>query len=217
MKLNNEPYSEETIKLKRKMPVRNIVIMVFLVAIQVIAILLAAVNKPRPLDQIDEYNVTVTPQSDGTLKIEYDIVWRALSVSEPLEWVEIGLANSHYSLIPDSVSSTVREAIPIKDDDYPYMQLDLKKTYSGGEVVHLTFAINQREMLCEEDGAYFYEFVPGWFNEISIEKYRFSWYDNGKITDIGTHEQLMNNNEIYQELYRSQNNKESNVGGEVNG
>lgn len=41
--------------------------------------------------------------------------------------------------------------------------------------------------------------------------------DNGKITDIGTHEQLMNNNEIYQELYRSQNNKDSNVGGEVNG
>ena len=41
--------------------------------------------------------------------------------------------------------------------------------------------------------------------------------DNGKITDIGTHEQLMNNNEIYQELYRSQNNKESNAGGEVNG
>ena len=41
--------------------------------------------------------------------------------------------------------------------------------------------------------------------------------DNGKITDIGTHEQLMNNNEIYQELYRSQNNKDSNAGGEVNG
>ena len=41
--------------------------------------------------------------------------------------------------------------------------------------------------------------------------------DNGKITDIGTHEQLMNTNEIYQELYRSQNNKDSNVGGEVNG
>ena len=41
--------------------------------------------------------------------------------------------------------------------------------------------------------------------------------DNGKITAIGTHEQLMNTNEIYQELYRSQNNKDSNVGGEVNG
>lgn len=41
--------------------------------------------------------------------------------------------------------------------------------------------------------------------------------DNGKITAVGTHEQLMNTNEIYQELYRSQNNKDSNVGGEVNG
>ncbi|MBO5067962.1 MAG: ABC transporter ATP-binding protein [Clostridia bacterium] len=40
--------------------------------------------------------------------------------------------------------------------------------------------------------------------------------DGGTISALGTHQTLMENNEIYQELYRSQNNKESD-GGEVNG
>ena len=40
--------------------------------------------------------------------------------------------------------------------------------------------------------------------------------DGGTISALGTHEQLMKTNEIYQELYRSQNNKD-NEGGEVNG
>jgi ATP-binding cassette subfamily B protein len=29
--------------------------------------------------------------------------------------------------------------------------------------------------------------------------------DNGTVTDVGTHEQLLKNNSIYQELYYSQN------------
>ena len=41
--------------------------------------------------------------------------------------------------------------------------------------------------------------------------------DRGTITAIGTHEQLMQNNEIYQELYRSQNNKDNKTGDEING
>lgn len=40
--------------------------------------------------------------------------------------------------------------------------------------------------------------------------------DNGKITDYGTHEQLLERNEIYQELYYSQNSAKVN-GGEQNG
>ena len=179
----NEPYSEESIRAKRKIPKRNIIIMVILVAIQLTAILLAAFYEPKPLDSIEEYNVTVTPQLDGTLNIKYDILWRALSKSEPLEWVEIGLANSYFTLIPDSVSNNVEEAIPLYDDDYPYMQLDFKRSYSDGETVRFSFEINQREMLCLDGDNYLYDFVPGWFNEISVEHYCFSWFDNGVATD----------------------------------
>ena len=180
------PYSEKTVKERRKMPIKNIVGMIFLVAFQVIAILLAAFYdpEPEPLDHIEEYNVTVTPNYDGTLNIKYDILWRALDESEPLEWVEIGLANRYFSLLPGSVSHTVKEATPIHDEDYPYMQLDFRDTYSGGETVRFSFEINQREMLCKDGDRRFIEFVPGWFNEISIEKYHFAWYDNGEITNL---------------------------------
>ena len=48
------PYSEKTVKERRKMPIKNIVGMIFLVAFQVIAILLAAFYdpEPEPLDHI---------------------------------------------------------------------------------------------------------------------------------------------------------------------
>ena len=40
--------------------------------------------------------------------------------------------------------------------------------------------------------------------------------ENGKIADFGTHDQLLKSNEIYQELYYSQNSAKVN-GGEQNG
>ena len=48
------------------------------------------------LDQITRYELTVTPQEDGTLVMTAELDWLVLdSDSEgPLEWVQIGLPNS---------------------------------------------------------------------------------------------------------------------------
>ncbi len=173
------PYSEETIKKKRKMPKRNIVIMVVLVILQIAAIIFASCYdpEPQPLDLIEEYNVTVTPNYDGTLKIEYDILWRALDDSEPLTWVEIGVPNNSYTIDQKSFSDTISYVNKYSFTDYTSVRVNFKDSYIDGETVRFSFSITQSQMLCREGDDFFIEFVPGWFNEISVEKYRFAWYD----------------------------------------
>ena len=58
----NGTFEAETIRKKRKMPVKNIIIMVFLVLLQVLLITLACFYEPVPLDVIEQYNITVAPQ-----------------------------------------------------------------------------------------------------------------------------------------------------------
>ena len=46
-------------------------------------------------------------------------------------------------------------------------------------MVEFSFKINQKDMLCKNESGYFYEFVPGWFNEIQVERYEFLWRIDG--------------------------------------
>ena len=51
----------------------------------------------KDLDEIQKYYITVDTRNDGTLDMTYEIEWKVLdSTSEgPLEWVKIGIPNSH--------------------------------------------------------------------------------------------------------------------------
>ena len=50
----------------------------------------------EPLDYIETYQITVDPNIDGTLNMQYKIVWNVLNDQKegPLEWVKIGVVNS---------------------------------------------------------------------------------------------------------------------------
>ncbi|MBO4824615.1 MAG: hypothetical protein J5487_04380, partial [Lachnospiraceae bacterium] len=52
----------------------------------------------KPLDEILDYEITIDVNEDATLNMHYHIDWKVLdSKSEgPLEWVQIGIPNSHY-------------------------------------------------------------------------------------------------------------------------
>ena len=108
--LDTNVYSESVIKAKRTLPKRNIIILSIIVVIQIAILLFAALYKEKPIDSIEQYDITVTPRSDGTLDIKYDVVWRAISESEPLTWVDIGIPNSDAALYTATVSDTVNNA-----------------------------------------------------------------------------------------------------------
>lgn len=171
-------YTEEEIRSNRTFPTANTILLVIILAVQIGLIILGVLFESKPLDVIRQYNVTVQPLSDGSLDIEYHLMWEALDTSEELTWVEIGMANENFSVYPNSVSSNIGTYSKYTDDDYVSLRLDFKKAYLGGDVIDFSVKINQKDMLCKNENGYFYEFVPGWFNAIQVEQFEFRWIMN---------------------------------------
>ena len=176
----NAKYEEKYIKANRTFPTGNTVLLVILIAVQIGLVILGITYQPSPQDVIHQYNVTVTPLADGSLDIEYSLVWEALDPSEALTWVEIGMANSHYTVYQDSLSSNIATYTYHTNEDYVGLRLDFKNPYIGGDKFGFSFKINQKHMLCRNDLGYFYEYVPGWFNAIQVKQYTFTWHKEGR-------------------------------------
>lgn len=175
----NAKYEEEYIKSNRRFPTEDTILLVIIIAVQICLVIFGLSYQPKPQDVIHQYNVTVDPQEDGTLDIEYHLVWEALDESEELTWVEIGMPNDRYSVYADSISSNISSYSKYSDEGYISLRLDFEKAYLGGDVIEFSFKVNQRDMLCKNESGYFYEFVPGWFNAIQVEQYEFKWLMDG--------------------------------------
>lgn len=133
-----------------------------------------------PLDRIDLYQVEVAPRADGTLDILYDIRWTVLdSIREgPLTWVKIGMANYDFD-----VESFGGDVVSQRRMSGPYAAFNLNRGYRRKETARIRFQVHQERMLCKSfDGSdsAFYEFSPGWFNAIRVERYRFIWNLSGE-------------------------------------
>ncbi len=171
----NAKYDEQYTKSQRTFPTTSIVLLVIILVVQIGLVVFGFVYQPKPQDVIHQYDVTVTPRSNGSLDIEYHIVWEALDPNEPLTWVEIGMANQNFTVYADSVSDNVLYHSKYVNDGYVSLKLHFGRAYRAGDVLELSFTINQKDMLCKNEQGYFYEFVPGWFNAIQVENYNFQW------------------------------------------
>jgi len=170
-----DTFDEEYVKKTRTFPRANAVLLAVCIIAQVLLILFAALYQPKPQDVIKEYNITVSPRGDGSLDIEYSFLWTALDADEPLTWVEIGMANKDFTINGNSLSDTVKSAQKYTEDDYVSTRIYFKDSYSGGESVRFSFTVNQKGLLHKDGNGYYYAFVPGWFNRIPVESYRFRW------------------------------------------
>lgn len=174
-KTENQLKREAKVKKNRTFPVGHTLLLVLVLALQVALILWGIRYDPQPKDVIRQYDVTVQPREDGTLDITYAFEWTALDQNEPLTWVEIGMANEHYWVYEESLSANIMEWEKVDEDGYVAVKLLFRAAYTGGSTVRFSFTVNQGWMLCQDEKGYFYEFVPGWFNEIQVEHYTFTW------------------------------------------
>ena len=186
MKKSKIKYNPEAVKKNRRFPIKNTVILVIVILLQIVLVSSGCLYQPSAQDRIDSYTVTVTPQSNGTLDIHYDIVWTALDENEPLTFVTIGMANPNYRVIKESLSGTIASYKKERNEDYVALRLDFKDTYQGGESVHFSFTVNQSDVLCKWNTVYFYEYVPCWFNRIPVSHYEFNWEYSSDITSVNT-------------------------------
>ena len=177
----SDRYSPETVREKRKFPKGYTVLLVILIILQILMILGGIFYKSSPKDRIDSYVVYVTPWADGTLDIEYKIKWTALDSSEPLTWVEIGMANPNFAINGGYSNNIDRIVKRIDSDGYCSAKIYFKDSYIGGESFYFEFSVTQRNILCEDNGTYFHELVPSWFNEIPVTSYAFYWLDSNNV------------------------------------
>jgi len=114
--------------------------------------------------KIDNYTVTLTPQSDGSVDISYYQQWTVLSGNIP--WITVGLPNTSYTITGsgDNVSN-------IRDDsgsgwDGVYIGLD--RTYYANQSFTILFTVNDRSLLTESTGSWGINFTPGWYDNAVI-------------------------------------------------
>ena len=116
-------YTQEEIRAHRTFPTGNTVLLAVIIAIQIGLIVFGICFQPKPLDVIRQYDVTVEPQADGSLDIEYHLLWEPLDTSEALTWVEIGMPNENYTVYADSVSANIIDYSKYSEDGYVSLRL----------------------------------------------------------------------------------------------
>ena len=185
---NRDPYSPENVQKKRKFPLFNTVCLVLCFVGQILLIAFAIWYQPTPQDRIEQYNVTVEPLPDGTLDITYELKWTALDETEPLTWIEVGMANEDFLICGEGRSNNISSIVKYTDDGYCSARIYLTRNYYGGDTLDIFFKVNQQRLLCRDNnGVLFYEFVPGWFNETPIENYHFKWKLDKSIVNNNAH------------------------------
>jgi hypothetical protein len=116
--------------------------------------------------KIDNYTVTLTPQSDGSVNISYYQQWTVLSGNIP--WITVGLPNTSYI-----ITTSGNNVSNIRDDsgsgwDGVYISLD--KTYYANQSFIVSFTVNEIGVLSESSGSWGINFTAGWYDTAAIGK-----------------------------------------------
>ena len=152
-----------------------VLILCLMMLLPVIAMRAAAAD----LDEILNYTITVDVNEDATLHMVYHIDWKVLdSTSEgQLEWVKIGVPNSHYSSM-EGRSDAVRRISGMNENGETYARIDLDRAYYAGEVAQIEFELTQDYMYQVDmmtEGETVYRLTPGWFDDIRVDEMTIRW------------------------------------------
>ena len=144
----------------------------------------------NPLDEIQEYTITVDMRSDGTMDISYHLDWKVLDDSSegPLSWVKIGIPNKNVDEI-QAHTSNIKKIEYNKDDGKTYVYVYFDRDYYANEIISFDFSIHQSNMyvIDQEDHMLRYSFTPGWFDEIEVKSITIKWNKSNvlKSTALG--------------------------------
>lgn len=134
------------------------------------------VSAKTDLDRILLYEIDVDPvKEDGSLNIHIIIDWKVLDdkTDGPLTWVKIGVVNYHVSNIK-AISSNIKK-IKYYSDDGSFIRIDLDRKYYAGETLRIEYEYNQSYVYRLKDDLCFYDYNPGYFDEIYVEKCILKW------------------------------------------
>lgn len=133
----------------------------------------------KEYDHIRDYAVSVRANGeDGSLQITVDLSWEAVEELPYGQELKIGIPNG-----------SIREVTPLTDNierldyDNSYMYVYLKDGYDAGEVFDFSYSWVQEYMYTlGDDGSVTYEYTPGWFDEIRVDRMSLSWFNPEGVT-----------------------------------
>lgn len=133
------------------------------------------------LDRIDKYEITIDPNKDGTLDMEFNIRWTVLDskTEGPLTWIKIGIPNKYVANIQGTTSNI--EKISYYSDGGSYIRIDLNREYLAGETLDIGFTYIQSRMYMLHGTECYYNYKPGWFDEIPVTSAVIKWNKDGVI------------------------------------
>ena len=142
------------------------------------AVLFCPATLAADLDRIDDYNIVVTLQEDGSAVIDYEITWTVLdsTTAGPLEWVKVGMPNNNIEPVI-WMRKPITVAYPYNEGG-SYVRLELDRPYQAGETVQLDFSVQVSHLYeVYDDGSVNFEFTPGWFDEAETRHLSLTWKD----------------------------------------
>jgi len=95
--------------------------------------------------EIEKYNVKLNPLEDGSTRIKYYQKWKVLSGNIP--WITIGLANSKFSIIPDSININATSARNASSKNWSGVRIKLDRKYLAGDTFEVTLSVIQHGLL----------------------------------------------------------------------
>lgn len=125
-------------------------------------------------DHIIYYGMDVQPNTqDGSLNMKAAFQWESVEELPYGQELKIGIPNG-----------SIRDVTPLTDNierlefDNSYMYVYLTNSYDAGEVFTFSYSWVQEYMYTlGEDGSVNYEYTPGWFDEIRIDRMKLSWFN----------------------------------------
>ena len=116
---------------------------------------------------ISDYTVTLTPQSDGQVRMTIAQTWRVLSGDIP--WVTVGLPDSHFSI--EGYGGNASKLSAANSGGFSGVRVDLDKDYKPGETFKISFTVLQNNLLerLPSEGVWRINYTPGWYDRAAID------------------------------------------------
>lgn len=130
----------------------------------------------KPLDYIHEYNITIDPNDDGTLDMNYYLKWEVLEEGNGgVDFITVGVPNRFVEDI-EGLTANIDD-IYYSSSDGATIRIDFMKTYHEGDIFEVQFSFRQERIFVFDNNEVQFSFNPGWFNEIRVEKLTVVWND----------------------------------------
>ncbi len=118
--------------------------------------------------RILDYQVRLTPHSNGTVDIEYYQKW--LVTGGEIPWITVGTPNESFQIL--EYGGAVKRISSAGQGSWSGVRIDLDRDYQPDRIFEISFRIKQSDLFYSDKENYRLEFTPGWYDRAITDTLR---------------------------------------------